>query len=74
MSEKKYIAIDRDNCICCGACVIASENKCDFVDGKAWAEKVVFDNPEEISEVCPVDAVHAVDEAGYDEAKAKYGL
>ncbi|MGL4950835.1 MAG: ferredoxin [Mycoplasma sp.] len=74
MSDKKYIIIDRDNCIGCGACVIASENRIDFVQGKAWAEKGEFDEVQEIIEVCPVEAISAASESEYDEAKAKNKL
>ncbi|MGL4948725.1 MAG: hypothetical protein ACRC42_05115 [Mycoplasma sp.] len=74
MSDKKFIVIKREDCICCGACVIASENKCEFIDGKAWSEKTEYDNIDEIIEVCPVEAVVAATEEEYEEAKTNYNL
>lgn len=74
MSEKKYLVIDRPKCIGCGSCVMASDGKCNFVEGKAWASKVIFREPNDVIDVCPVDAISAADEQEYDAAKAKYNL
>lgn len=74
MADKKYLVIDRDLCIGCGSCVIASEGKCDFVEGKAWSEKVEYDDFQEIIDVCPVEAIIAADSEEYDIAKIKAGL
>lgn len=74
MADKKYLVIKRDACIGCGSCVIASEGKCDFVDGKAWSEKVEYSDPQEIVDVCPVDAIVLADSDEYDLAKEKAGL
>lgn len=72
---KKFIIINRDKCIGCGACTVASENKCDFIDGKAWCVKEKLDNTKEIIAICPVEAISdSESESDYDEAKQKFGI
>ncbi len=55
--NKKFIIINRDKCIGCGACVAASENKAKFIQGKAWFNETLFENSDEIISLCPVDAI-----------------
>ena len=72
---KKFIIINRDKCIGCGACVVASNNKCDFIEGKAWCCQEEIDNTNEIIMVCPVDAISDTDKLDeYLEAKNKYDI
>ncbi len=59
--SKKFIIINRDKCIGCGACVAASDDKAKFIQGKAWFDEVTFDNSDEIISLCPVDAIDDTD-------------
>ncbi len=55
--EKKYLIIKREGCIGCGACMVASNGKCYFLDGKSWCSKVEVENAEEVTEVCPTRVI-----------------
>lgn len=65
--NKKYLLIKRDICIGCAACVAASENKCYFIDGKAWCIKEEIENCDEIVDVCPVNTIYLADLKEYEE-------
>lgn len=69
--EKKYLIIDRQKCIGCGACVVASDGRCEFVNGKAWPQKEIFSDAQDIIDVCPVEAISLDTEAKYDELNKK---
>lgn len=72
---KKFIIINRDKCIGCGACTVASEGKCKFVDGKAWCVKEKLENTEDVVSICPVDAISDTEsEQDYDQAKQQYNM
>ncbi len=67
--EKKYLIIKRKACIGCGACVVASDNKCYFLDGKSWCHKVPVENAEEVIDVCPVCIIEAATKEEYEKAE-----
>lgn len=71
---KKYILINRELCIGCGSCVAASEGKCKFIDGLAWASKIEMENYEEIIDVCPVECISAGTAEEYDALKIKFEI
>ncbi len=59
---KNRLIVIRDKCISCGACVPASEGRCDFKNSKVWCEDGIFEDNIEVTEVCPVDALIIGDE------------
>lgn len=67
--EKKYLIIKRKGCIGCGACMVASNGECYFLDGKSWCNKKEIDNVEEIIEVCPTRVIEAATLEEYEAAE-----
>ncbi len=69
MDDKKYLIIKRKGCIGCGACMVASENKCYFLDGKSWCHKVAVENADEIVDVCPTCVIEKATLEEYEQAE-----
>lgn len=55
--EKKYLIIRRNGCISCGACMVASNHKCYFLDGKSWCVKEPIENCDDVVDVCPTNVI-----------------
>jgi Fe-S-cluster-containing hydrogenase component 2 len=68
---KNRLIVIRDKCISCGACVPASEGRCDFKNSKVWCEDGIFEDNNEVIEVCPVDALIIGDEEEFLVEKKK---
>lgn len=76
MTNKKYLIINRDICIGCGACVAASDGKCEFIDGRAWCKKeeITSEIAKDIIDTCPVDCISLEDEIEYDKTFEKFDI
>ncbi len=67
--KNKYLIVKRKGCIGCGACMVASDNKCYFLDGKSWCHKQEVDNADEVVDVCPVCVIEKVTLEEYEQAE-----
>ena len=67
--EKKYLVINRKGCIGCGACMVASDGKCYFLDGKSWCVKEEVENAEEVIDVCPTRVIELASIEEYEKVE-----